>query len=524
MPAPTPRRIVVLALLPAWTAIAGGTTRAVGHTTPDLEGHLWTIWHATRGSLTRAHLLSWPDGVDLLPILGGWADIVLASMVAPLVGVPLAYNLTMAFYLLVAGVGGLAMARALRLDWPAAILCGVLLQLDPTTLQHLWAGRSEQVGVGILALFLAAGLTTTQHPGKQWPVAVALTGALSLAVAWEYALFVAAFGAWMVAIAPDHKARLRLVGGGAGAVLLAGPAVWALATHSTAGGGGRFATEWALRAAQNAVVPAVPHSWMAARPATLPLLCLLALPWTARALGRRFTIGLATGLLLALVLSLGPEPTLLHRPPTGTPASWAPFTWLASLPGLTRYQTPARLLAPWTLAAPVAAALALHHIQRHRVLLAGLVLVVSLVEVAGVLPQARHTPTDWSAMQVLADDPHPGGVYDLPAQRRGGRTIDYQQAQMVHTRGILHHSLQPYLSREAAPDDPFLAWTRGTASAADALTSLRARSFGFVVLHNVRERGFDVGLQRQRLSDLLGPPAHTGPGWWAWQVTREATP
>lgn len=516
---------LTLLVLPVWTALCGGTARAVGHTTPDLEGHLWTIWHATRCSLTQASLLSWPDGVDLLPILGGWADIVVASIVAGWVGVPLAYNLTMGLYLLLGGLGGWALGRALGLRPTAAVVCGLLLQLDPATLQHLWSGRAEQVGVGVLALFAASGVVAGREAGLRWVLSTGFFGALSLAVAWEYALFVAGLGAVLVAIAPDGAGRRRLVLGGGLAVALSAPAVAVFASHSAAGPGGRFVEEASLRAAQNALIPGVYHTWSTVRPATLPALCLLALPWTAAPAQRRLVGSIAVGLALSFALALGPEPALTHQPPTGDPAGWAPFSWLARLPGLARYQTPSRLMVPWTLAAPLAAGMVLTaaaaRSRRAEWMLAGALLLVSLLEVVPVWPRATHIPSDWSSMDALAEDPHPGGVYDLPPQRRGGRTIEYQQAQMVHGRGIRHHSLQPYLSGSTPPPpDPFLDWAlhpTGPVPAA-ALDHLRAAEFGFVVVHQVRERGHDPRALHRLLTEALGPPAHRSDDWSAWRL------
>jgi len=152
---------------------------------------------------------------------------------------------------------------------------------------------------------------------------------------------------------------------------------------------------------------------------------------------------------------------------------------------------------------------------------AGTILIVSLAEVAPVLPRANHGPNDWSAMEALARDPHPGGVYDLPPHRRAGRTIDYQHAQMIHGRGIQHHSLQPYVvTSSAGAPDPFVTWAlseTGPPTEA-ALASLKDRHFGFVVVHAVAERGYDAKQIARRLSASWGPPDHSSPHWQAWRV------
>jgi len=51
--------------------------RVFGPRSMDQTGHHWTIWSASRGPVTRTDLVAWPEGADLLPILGGWLDIFL---------------------------------------------------------------------------------------------------------------------------------------------------------------------------------------------------------------------------------------------------------------------------------------------------------------------------------------------------------------------------------------------------------------------------------------------------------------
>jgi hypothetical protein len=52
----------------------------------------------------------------------------------------------------------------------------------------------------------------------------------------------------------------------------------------------------------------------------------------------------------------------------------------------------------------------------------------------------------------------------------------------------------------------------------DALESLRTRSFGFVVVHDVKERGHRAQALGRHLTAVFGEPAHTGQGWQAWRV------
>ena len=136
--------------------VAGAGSRALGGIEVDLVGHIWTIWHATQEPLTRTELIGYPDGVDLMPILGGWADIWLASKLAPLVGLVPAFNMVTGLYLMLAGVGGHLLARTLGASALGGLVAGTLLQLEPYMLHHLHGGRTEQLAVGPVALVIVA--------------------------------------------------------------------------------------------------------------------------------------------------------------------------------------------------------------------------------------------------------------------------------------------------------------------------------------------------------------------------------
>lgn len=523
---------LLLGILPVVAFVQGGRRTALGRESPDLLGHLWTIWHADQESLTRTQLLAWPEGVDLLPILGGWADIAIGGALVPALGVVGAWNATMALYLLMAGAGGWVLARGLGTGPGVAVVGGLVLQLDPATLHHLYTGRAEQVGIGVLALFLGTGLIALRQASRWPPVALSLFGALSLAVAWEYGLFVALFGAVLLIAAPGAPARRRIALGGLGAVALALPMVIPFVLRSAEAPQGRFADEWALRTAQNSLVLLGPQGWGGALPAVLPTLTLLAMPWTAKSLDRRLKTFLYAVLVLTALLSLGPEPHL-SAPPQGQPAAWAPFTWFHHIPGLGRYQTPIRLLVPWSVLAAGASALLVGAALRRKTLMGTIVTAVLLLgtlnEVRGLLPRAQYTLPTLAGIERLAQDPHPGAVYDLPSASRGGRTIDNQLAQMTHARPIRHHSLQVYMEGDTPPAvDPFLTWTGGREGGstsegqrmAVAVSSLQERGFGWVVLYSGRQRAAQETRLANRVRTLLGEPAHKGREWTAWRVPQ----
>jgi len=99
-------------LLPGLWLLQAGREAAFGAFSVDLAGHLWMGWSAARGPLTRTALLNWPEGLDLMPVLGGWLDVALVGGLSPALGLYGAYNLVAALYLAVAGWGGAALARA----------------------------------------------------------------------------------------------------------------------------------------------------------------------------------------------------------------------------------------------------------------------------------------------------------------------------------------------------------------------------------------------------------------------------
>ena len=67
----------LLALPSLWVVLAG--PKAFGERGMDLVGHLWTVWNATLGDPTRSDRVAFPVGVDLLPVLGGWLDILMSD-------------------------------------------------------------------------------------------------------------------------------------------------------------------------------------------------------------------------------------------------------------------------------------------------------------------------------------------------------------------------------------------------------------------------------------------------------------
>ena len=136
------RALLWLSALPLpLLALSQAQHGAFGRFSVDLAGHLWTGWSAARGPLTRSPWIGFPDGVDLMPIVGGWLDVWLVGLLSPALGLVTAYNLTCALYGVVVGLGGQLLARSIGASALSAGVAGLLLQLDPFILHHLMGGR-----------------------------------------------------------------------------------------------------------------------------------------------------------------------------------------------------------------------------------------------------------------------------------------------------------------------------------------------------------------------------------------------
>ena len=539
---PKPRwpLLLLLAALPAlWLVSSRGA--AFGHFSVDLAGHLWTGWAIGRDGVLHTRVIGWPEGVDLLPALGGWLDVAIVALLRPVLPLELAYDLVACSYLVVAGLGGWLLARELGASSSAALVAGLLLQLDGFVLRHLAGGRLEQVGLGFLAVFLALALRTWwgRCPRAAWQAGLA--GALVLFVSWELSLLA---GLALLLLLPF------LVWGGQppglmrrlGVMVVAGavPAVpWVSLFLVRAARVRTFDEgEFWLVTAHKAGIGLV--GWLspgAVRPGWLVLAALLALPWILPAEQRRLWLGIVLGLLLTLLLALGSHPGLLvPADPGGTP--WGPFAWARGLPLLGWFHWPDRLLAAWSLAAAVAAALTVQWLgQRRRwaaVAVAALLMVDAGVEtwLGGRWPTGSfRLPPHHGATQ-LASLPGAGAVLDLPPQPNAVNHLGYQQIQIVHGRPIRHHH---HLSHLVAAGDegsvdqqPLLSWfhalMQGAAPprgpfTADELRGLGDAGFGFVVLH---QKGWPPprwARARAILLESLGEPViQQGSQWICWRL------
>lgn len=533
--------LLAFVVLPtAW--VVGAGSRVVGFDTVDLHGHLWTIWNATRGPMTHSDLVNAPYGLDLLPIVGGWLDIAVGSALAPLVGVPLAYNLVLALYATLAGVGGAALARALGAGAGGALVAGLLLQLDPFVLLHLSSGRPEQAAVGLVALALAGAVATWERPGTGLAVATGVAGAAVVFASWELAVLLAL---GMVAFGPV----IWLSGGAAPGA----PRRWALAAGVTAALAGPWAATFLRRASavrpldqgelavQLAVHASVPWlHWLridSTRPGVLALAALVALPVVLSGSRRRLWGGALVCLLLAFVLALGPMPSARPLPPHAPVQAWGPFVWLQSLPGLGWFHWPDRLLLLLSVAASAAGGVLVSHVATRRRALGAALGVVLVVMAAGRAagtgkwPRGQFKMPTHRVFRELRDHPVAGGVVDLPLHDNGVPRYAPALAQITHERPIQAAGAVPWaLGVDARQSAPAGLWALSpTSQPAFSLSQadrerLVDEGFGVLALHRPRGRRRWYPAAVAAISAELGPPLlrDDNLGWACWSLAEPA--
>ena len=537
---PSPAAILaglVLLALPLWAAGAGDG-RFLGRWSLDLAGHLWTAWNGAQGDPTRSGLAAWPQGVDLMPILGGWADVLLMAGLVRL-GVPLlaAWNLVVGALFALAGFGGAALARAFGAGRLGAVTAGLLLQLDGWTLSHMDGGRTEQAALGAVALALAGALRCWRKPGWGAVVGTGLWGAAVVWLSWEH-------GVWLVVGMAALLPALLREGIPEGAVRR-----WLAAAAVTALAAGPWAALFLVRALQvraageglDTLEMARENStpmlgWLiggaVSRPGVALPLALLALPWTARARDRGLWAGVGVLLAATLALAAGPDPGLWVAGDLGLPG---PYRVFQATPVLGWFHTPERLLAAWSLAVPVACGLGVAAVRRRGgrgpALVAGLLLLAVAADHghrAGLLPLTARALAADDLHHAIAAAPGPGAVLDLPAVEPGEDAVAYQTAQIFHGRAIPYQATLPMLtparkrdvvagSAIAAAATLDAAVPGGAALEAD-LAGLRAQGVRFVVLH---ERFIGpptrTPLRAALQGALGGPVAETG-GRSAWDL------
>ncbi|MCB9794016.1 MAG: hypothetical protein H6741_14975 [Alphaproteobacteria bacterium] len=459
------------------------------------------------------------------------------GLLSPALGLVAAYNLVAALYLVVAGLGGAALARACGAGAAGAAVAGVLLQLDGFVLHHLMGGRPEQVGLGFVALALAAALGCWRGAVRPW--VCGLAGALVVFVSWELTLMLAVSMlalTLLLGLTERQEGAWRRWAQAAGvAALAAGP--WALSFLQRAGAvratdEGRFALDTATQASVGLL------GWLGAgevRPAWGALLAMALAPLLLKR--RAQALGVGAFLLAALLLALGPRPGL-WAPGGPETEPWGPFAAIQGLPLLGWFHWPDRLLASWSLAAVAGAGLLVTQLRERHVLLGmglgALLLGEATAETwqAGRWPRAQLQLERRAGPLALAELQEPGALLDLPIQPQPVNHLPYMMDQLTHGRPILFHMVLSHLDADAvsrrAEQDPVLRWFMALMQAqpprplglspAD-FSRLHAQGFRFVALHQPGWPPDRWEMADRALRASLGEPVLSqGRAWQCWRL------
>jgi len=540
---------LVPGLLPAiWGWTAG--SRAIGRRTGDLVSHIWALWNGGQSDPTRTVLFGWPDGIDLLPIYGGWLHTFVGTVFVRAGAEPVsAYTAVICIWLLVAGLGGTALARAVGSGSLGALVGGLLLQLDGFVLYSAMDGRPEHAGLGFTALALAAAIALWKTGGRRVIVGTAALGALVFVVSWEHALWLAlALGwlaPWLVWTTAEGRrpAILRWSWAGLAAGMLAAPWIGlffsrALAVRDVAEGHGTllFSVDQAIALGDWLVIPG-------GHPGRGLVLLAGGLPFLVPRAKRTLAWGVVLGLVLSVVLALGPSPGFwrsgdLWTSAQGQPVLWGPFARMQQLPVLGWFHSPGRLAMGVSMAVAAGGALLVDRVVRWR-LAAGLALALALPVYAGTeawmagnWPRPAFDLPSFPEVATLASRPEQGGVLALPPALQGHEHEQRVVFQLLHQRPILGHIYLPHLARDQTPDllreVPFFAWVAGVPElrgqpapewTASNLATLRRFKIAFVTVHR-REIAPDQRAEvLAKLTHIFGKPvAHRSGVWTAFAV------
>ena len=535
-------------LFAIWPIILVGLAgeHAIGRFSVDLLGHIWVYWNGSQGALTYSHLIGHPEGVDLVPIVGGWLDAGFGATLTPWIGPYRAYNLTLAFYLFVAGLGGYALARVLNTSPQAALLAGLVLQFDGFVCTHMLAGRPEQVGLGFVALALAGAIHTWRRPGAPVVFGCGLAGAVVAVVSWEMAVFLALIMTTMAPIVwmrdPSRQGFKRWAAAAlCTATLLVPYAVWFLSR--TASVRATDEGEVSMEIAQHASIGLIDWlGWGEPRIAWLGLLALVLTPWTAPKPSRTWWLALGAASGLLFVLSLGPSPALWNDP-TATAVGWSPFVWFQSIPMLGWFHWPNRLLAILSLTGSVAVAHLFDHLRTHKPFrntassIGVFVLIVALFAIDNIAngrwPAFTAPFASPTGLDELARLDQPGAVLDLPPHPNAAKHLAYQMFQMEHASPILFHMGHEHLvqtdNRAILQESEVFKWFYETDPPTDMVPvwsednwlELSSLGFRFVVLH---QPGWDGPRWEQAymaLNNSLGDPMfRQGNDWVCWTIPQ----
>ncbi len=158
----------------------------LGHVLSEAPGHLWMQWLLDRALWGGADWWGQDDiivGETLWVVPLDWINRIPGFLLGPVLGRILVYNLTFIALFTLMAVGVLRVCRRLAIGPFASALAVFLLLWAPGVLGFAADGRIDSLGMGWMALFLAAWLDAMARPTWQagtrmgiWAMAVVLSG------------------------------------------------------------------------------------------------------------------------------------------------------------------------------------------------------------------------------------------------------------------------------------------------------------------------------------------------------------
>ncbi len=190
-PAPPPAREIVaalagalaLAVLLTWPLALSPLTALIGSPFGEVDNHFWMYWRDQQGP---GPFSNWPAGWEIPlmdPVNRVWVQ--LASPLGPVA----AYNAVVFGNLVLAGVGGWALARVVTGSPHAAWVGLAATEAAPFLGGIVDFGITEALPIGWLALHLAAALSYLETGRRRTLVASGVCLAAFLASGWYHAVF-----------------------------------------------------------------------------------------------------------------------------------------------------------------------------------------------------------------------------------------------------------------------------------------------------------------------------------------------
>ena len=528
--------LVIWVMLPALRQPEGAMLCDWMH--PDCISNQWLlVWVAEQLESGRSILHNgqyyWPYG-DAPVLAGNGSEGVAYLLFHLLLGWPLGVVGFVSCVLMLNGLGGYCLGRAIGADRSGALIPAATAVVNPYVLTELWAGRYSQVSIGWMLLTLAAWLRLLEKPSHKRALTAGGLWAVTAFFYWYYAWFVALgliglLGARAIAKPPTDW-RAAATAGGIAAVLIA-PWGWLFARH------------WGQLPGTSETFPPAQAAWDSIR---------LRLPMTGDPpdVGALSVLVMGLGLLGALQVLRRGSPTqrwalgtavLFVLLAMGPWAAWAPYTWLYDLaPPLRRFWWPLRHIA---LAGVLWACLAALWLKGRSwgPLLAWLTALSTplLISAMGDSAQVQLTQLDLSSPGIPALSELPDGVLlQLPiAPEASGVQLPLLN-QMVHHKTMLGgHAQWVDRVRPAAwdarlRDNSFLSGLasidRGESGTSmhfegTDLEQLQEAGLRWLVLERttyVMELQPAVRAHKSAATELFGPPIVRERGLWAWDMQQ----